>query len=147
MEIDSNVKSGETIDDLFAFQICAPNAEVGSVHLTGMPVVPTQTRRAAGCVANAYPIIGSYAVVSDLPIWRPPRLIRLPLRRSPSSAAPDSAASPVAKDGRFAEKRWLHRHLVEPGHVLVRVDTDKMNRCIANFSHAFSMPSLCIGVQ
>ena len=36
------VKDGETIDDLFAFLTCAPNAEVGSVHPKAMPVILTR---------------------------------------------------------------------------------------------------------
>lgn len=35
------VKDGETVDDLFAFLTCAPNAEVGSVHPKAMPVILT----------------------------------------------------------------------------------------------------------
>ncbi|MES2435048.1 MAG: SOS response-associated peptidase family protein [Pseudomonadota bacterium] len=36
------VKDGETVDDLFAFLTCAPNAEVGSVHPKAMPVIFTK---------------------------------------------------------------------------------------------------------
>jgi len=36
------VKDGETVDDLFAFLTCAPNAEVGSVHPKAMPVILTK---------------------------------------------------------------------------------------------------------
>lgn len=35
------VKDGETIDDLFGFLTCPPNAEVGAVHPKAMPVVLT----------------------------------------------------------------------------------------------------------
>lgn len=35
------VKDGETVDDLFAFLTCAPNAEVRSVHPKAMPVILT----------------------------------------------------------------------------------------------------------
>ena len=36
------VKDGETVDDLFAFLTCAPNAEVRSVHPKAMPVILTK---------------------------------------------------------------------------------------------------------
>ena len=35
------LKDGETVDDLFAFLTCAPNAEVGAVHPKTMPVILT----------------------------------------------------------------------------------------------------------
>ena len=37
------VKDGETVDDLFAFLTCAPNAEVASVHPKAMPVILTKS--------------------------------------------------------------------------------------------------------
>lgn len=36
------VKDGETVDDLYAFLTCPPNAEVGAVHPKAMPVILTQ---------------------------------------------------------------------------------------------------------
>ena len=33
------VKDGETVDDLFAFLTCAPNAEVVAIHPKAMPVI------------------------------------------------------------------------------------------------------------
>ena len=36
------VKDGETIDDLFAFLTCQPNAEVKAVHPKAMPVILTE---------------------------------------------------------------------------------------------------------
>ena len=36
------VKDGETIDDLFAFLTCPPNAEVKAVHPKAMPVILTE---------------------------------------------------------------------------------------------------------
>lgn len=36
------VKDGETVDDLFGFLTCAPNAEVASVHPKAMPVILTK---------------------------------------------------------------------------------------------------------
>ena len=36
------VRDGPTTDDLFAFLTCAPNAEVGAVHPTAMPVILTK---------------------------------------------------------------------------------------------------------
>lgn len=38
------VKDGETVDDLFAFLTCPPNAEVGAVHPKAMPVILTATQ-------------------------------------------------------------------------------------------------------
>ena len=35
------VKDGETIDDLFGFLTCQPNAEVGAIHPKAMPVILT----------------------------------------------------------------------------------------------------------
>jgi putative SOS response-associated peptidase YedK len=35
------VKVGETVDDLFAFLTCPPNAEVGAIHPKAMPVILT----------------------------------------------------------------------------------------------------------
>lgn len=35
------VKDGETMDDLFAFLTCPPNAEVKAVHPKAMPVILT----------------------------------------------------------------------------------------------------------
>lgn len=35
------VKDGETIDDLFGFLTCRPNAEVGAIHPKAMPVILT----------------------------------------------------------------------------------------------------------
>lgn len=35
------VKDGETVDDLFAFLTCTPNAEVAAVHPKAMPVILT----------------------------------------------------------------------------------------------------------
>lgn len=34
-------KDGETVDDLFGFLTCAPNAEVGAIHPKAMPVILT----------------------------------------------------------------------------------------------------------
>ncbi|WP_336390905.1 SOS response-associated peptidase [Paracoccus aestuarii] len=36
------VKDGETVDDLFAFLTCSPNAEVGRIHPKAMPVILTR---------------------------------------------------------------------------------------------------------
>ena len=36
------VRDGETVDDLFAFLTCAPNAEVRAVHPKAMPVILTE---------------------------------------------------------------------------------------------------------
>jgi putative SOS response-associated peptidase YedK len=36
------VKDGETVDDLFAFLTCAPNAEVAEIHPKAMPVILTK---------------------------------------------------------------------------------------------------------
>ncbi|GLS86691.1 hypothetical protein GCM10010873_16650 [Cypionkella aquatica] len=36
------VKDGETVDDLFAFLTCPPNAEVGAIHPKAMPVIFTK---------------------------------------------------------------------------------------------------------
>lgn len=36
------VKDGETVDDLFAFLTCPPNAEVAAIHPKAMPVILTQ---------------------------------------------------------------------------------------------------------
>ena len=36
------VKDGETVDDLFAFLTCAPNAEVAAIHPKAMPVILTK---------------------------------------------------------------------------------------------------------
>lgn len=36
------VKDGETVDDLFAFLTCPPNAEVAAVHPKAMPVILTE---------------------------------------------------------------------------------------------------------
>jgi len=33
------VKDGETVDDLFAFLTCAPNAEIAAIHPKAMPVI------------------------------------------------------------------------------------------------------------
>jgi putative SOS response-associated peptidase YedK len=35
------LKDGETIDDLYAFLTCPPNAEVGAIHPKAMPVILT----------------------------------------------------------------------------------------------------------
>lgn len=36
------VKDGESVDDLYAFLTCAPNAEVAAVHPKAMPVILTR---------------------------------------------------------------------------------------------------------
>lgn len=36
------VKDGETVDDLFGFLTCAPNAEVSAIHPKAMPVILTE---------------------------------------------------------------------------------------------------------
>lgn len=36
------VKDGETVDDLFAFLTCSPNAEVAAIHPKAMPVILTK---------------------------------------------------------------------------------------------------------
>ena len=36
------VKDGETVDDLFAFLTCAPNAEIAAIHPKAMPVILTK---------------------------------------------------------------------------------------------------------
>ena len=36
------VKKGETVDDLYAFLTCSPNAEVGRIHPKAMPVILTR---------------------------------------------------------------------------------------------------------
>jgi putative SOS response-associated peptidase YedK len=42
------VREGETVNDLFAFLTCEPNAEVGAVHPKAMPVIlTTETEREA----------------------------------------------------------------------------------------------------
>lgn len=37
---------------------------------------------------------------------------------------PCSDAPPVSEDDRLTKERWLNGHLIEPSHVLVRVDMD-----------------------
>ncbi len=36
------LKDGGTLDDLFAFLTCAPNAKVAAIHLKAMPVILTE---------------------------------------------------------------------------------------------------------
>lgn len=47
-------KDGETTDDLYAFLTTEPNAEVGAVHLTAMPVILTTEEACAAWLSVAW---------------------------------------------------------------------------------------------
>ena len=58
-----------------------------------------------------------------------------------------SDAPPASEDGRLTKEVWLHRHLIVPSHILVRVNTREMDLDVGNLDHSDSMPCVKIYVQ